>query len=220
MKNGEENMVSRRTCCSCRINKTRDEFYSNKSEAGGISYECKECAKARRKRYYERNAESQRQYTKDYNKKNPDKVKAYRKEYWKNNKEEMNKNRIARLKVRRKEDPVFNLKHSLLTQLRKTVAKNTSYSTKSRLYEITGLTYEQLIEHFYSTFELRYGEDRSSIDWSKVQIDHIIPVSTASSEEEVKRLNHYTNLRLLYKKDNMDKKKSDLKKWKQGLENT
>lgn len=36
-------------------------------------------------------------------------------------------------------------------------------------------------------------------------IDHIIPLATARTPEDIKRLCHYTNLRLLTPKDNMAK---------------
>ena len=39
----------------------------------------------------------------------------------------------------------------------------------------------------------------------KYHIDHIIPVSIATNEEELLKLNHYTNLQLLYPKDNLSK---------------
>ena len=43
-------------------------------------------------------------------------------------------------------------------------------------------------------------ENRS--DW---HIDHIIPIASAITEEDVIRLNHYTNLRPLWAKDNLAK---------------
>ena len=45
-----------------------------------------------------------------------------------------------------------------------------------------------------------------------VHIDHIIPMSTAKSEEEVIKLNQYTNLQLLKAEDNLEK--SDKLNWK------
>jgi hypothetical protein len=48
--------------------------------------------------------------------------------------------------------------------------------------------------------ELNYGWD----------IDHIIPVSSATSEEEVIKLNHYTNLQPLCSKINRNIKKDKL----------
>ena len=48
--------------------------------------------------------------------------------------------------------------------------------------------------------ELNYGWD----------IDHIIPVSSATSEEQLIKLNHYSNLQPLCSKINRDIKKNKL----------
>ena len=48
--------------------------------------------------------------------------------------------------------------------------------------------------------ELNYGWD----------IDHIIPLDTAKTEEDVIRLNHYSNLQPLCSKINRDIKKNNL----------
>ena len=53
------------------------------------------------------------------------------------------------------------------------------------------------------TYKNSYG-----VEWNekeKVHIDHIIPLATAKTEEEVIKLNHYTNLQLLKAKDNLKK---------------
>jgi hypothetical protein len=78
---------------------------------------------------------------------------------------------------------------------------------KSKLTEeILGCTFEEFKIHLESKFEpwmtwenrglyngeLNYGWD----------IDHIIPLATASSEEDVIRLNHYSNLQPLCSKIN------------------
>lgn len=37
------------------------------------------------------------------------------------------------------------------------------------------------------------------------QIDHIIPIDMAKTEDDIIKLNHYTNLRPLCSKENLDK---------------
>lgn len=54
------------------------------------------------------------------------------------------------------------------------------------------------------TYKKNYG-----VEWDEkedVHIDHIIPLTTAESEEDIIRLCHYTNLQLLKAKDNLEKR--------------
>ncbi len=62
------------------------------------------------------------------------------------------------------------------------------------------------------TFKDNYGYDWDGKE--EVHIDHIIPISTAESEEDIVRLCHYSNLQLLKAEDNLEK--SDKIDWKKG----
>lgn len=50
------------------------------------------------------------------------------------------------------------------------------------------------------------------MELKKVHIDHIIPLATAKTEEDVIKLCHYTNLQLLKGEDNLSK--GDKLDWK------
>ena len=71
------------------------------------------------------------------------------------------------------------------------------------MVDIIGCTEKELKEHLYKTFFDNYGYDYDGKE--DVHIDHIVPLAKADTEEEVKRLCHYTNLQLLKAKDNLQK---------------
>lgn len=81
--------------------------------------------------------------------------------------------------------------------------KNKGFSKKTKTCEIVGTDYETLHRHLLDGFLKVYG--RLPNDQDVLSVDHIIPLITATTEEEVLRLNNYTNLRFLLKKDNEDK---------------
>lgn len=59
-------------------------------------------------------------------------------------------------------------------------------------------------EHLLKTYKNNYGEEWDGVE--KVHIDHIVPLATANTEEEVIKLCHWTNLQLLKEKDNLYKR--------------
>ena len=65
-----------------------------------------------------------------------------------------------------------------------------------------GCTFEELQKYLEQTWENNYG---TSYNGEEVHIDHIIPLVTAKTEEDIIKLNHYTNLQLLTPEDNMAK---------------
>jgi hypothetical protein len=116
------------------------------------------------------------------------------------NKEIINKKYREHISERMKIDPLFKLSRDIPKLIRISI-KRYGYSKKSKTYSILGCTWEELKQHLENKFEpwmnwqnrgkyngeLNYGWD----------VDHIIPVSTAKSEEEMMNLNHYTNLQPL-----------------------
>jgi len=87
-------------------------------------------------------------------------------------------------------DPIFNLSEKLRAAFGKSMREN-GYSKSSRTYEVIGCSFDELLAHLNSNnYEFLYGDPG-------LDIDHIVPLSTASTEQELLSLWHYTNLQLL-----------------------
>ena len=99
-----------------------------------------------------------------------------------------------------KNNPTFILSKQLRSIILNSI-KNNGYTKNSKTENILGCTFEEFKLYLESKFEnwmtwenrglyngeLNYGWD----------IDHIIPISSAKTEEETIKLNHYTNLQPL-----------------------
>jgi hypothetical protein len=85
----------------------------------------------------------------------------------------------------------------------KNVFKNNNYSKDSRTFEILGIDRDGFISHIESQFvDGMNWENRGLKGW---HVDHIVPVSSAKSIDEMIKLNHYTNLRPLWCDENWKK---------------
>lgn len=183
-------------CTGCNGHKSLDKFPIDSRTKEGLRANCKECKNSGSKKYRKKNKLRLKEYHKSYYVENSGKIKDRTRDY----KNRYQTNRLAN-------DPVYKLRKYISNQLR-TAYVGKVYSEKSRLYSITKLGHSELINHLHETFELNYGIPRDWIDLKEVQIDHIIPMSSAKDEDEVRKLNHYTNLQLLFKEDNQAKGES------------
>ena len=126
-----------------------------------------------------------------------------RKKYWETYKSRRPKYSKTEYMRRRKEkDPLFRFTcqvRSLITKSFKRVKLRKTEKTEG----ILGISLLAFKEYLELTFSTRYGRCRTSVDL--VHIDHKIPLSNASSEEDVIQLCHYSNLQLLLAKDNLKK---------------
>ena len=79
--------------------------------------------------------------------------------------------------------------------------KKTGFSMKSKTAEILGCSFEK----FKSYIEQRFQEGMTWDNRSQWHLDHIVPVCVAKTEQEIIKLNHYTNFRPLWAKENLAK---------------
>jgi hypothetical protein len=153
----------------------------------------KERQKINSRTYYLRHSETLKEKSFLFRTKNPD----YYIEYRKNNREYSN----VYQKTRKKHDPLFKLIHNIRvrTQLflnKKNISKNNS------TYHIVGCAPGFLKEHIEKQFTEGMSWDLMG---KEIHIDHIIPLSSAKTEEEIYKLCHYTNLQPLWAYDNLSK---------------
>ena len=110
------------------------------------------------------------------------------------------------MRVKLSEDPFFKLikySRNRINQFIKT--KNIKKNNSS--FEIIGCTPKFLTGYL----EKLFTDNMSWDNYGKWHIDHIIPLSSAKTEQDIFKLCHYTNLQPLWAKDNIIKSNKIIK---------
>ena len=178
------------TACLDRYPETSEFFYRSNINKNGLNPTCKTCAREKT-----RNAAQ------------TPKAKERAKGYYQTNKAQ---NRAARAEYARmlRADPMYRIT-SNLRRANAGFIKSKGLRKSRTLNQYLGCSPLELKSHLEVQFqpgmtwdnyglwngELNYGWD----------IDHIIPLASAKTVEEVLRLNHYTNLQPLWQRDNLHK---------------
>lgn len=191
-------------CTKCLRIKDFSEFYKESRPGGRLRARCKSCTRSEDKVYKKNNKDYYKEYYKEYNQRENVKKKA--KISRGNRLKKRMKTQIKYTKNKYTKDPVYKKRVILSTRLRSALTGKEKYTKRSSLTDIVGLDWRSLINYLHSTFEENYGLPREYIDLKEVEIDHVVPIKTAKTVSEVESLNHYTNLQLLFKEDNMNKR--------------
>jgi hypothetical protein len=103
---------------------------------------------------------------------------------------------------RLKTDPLFKLSFSIRNNIRGSFKRGNNKFIKSKKTEnILGCTIQEFIDFIQSKFT-----DGMTLDnHGQWHLDHIYPISLAKSEEEIIKLNHYTNFQPLWAEENIRK---------------
>jgi len=162
------------------------------------------------KEYYQNNKDSINKKSKEYYQNNKDKCKYTkkplsdkRKEYLKNYRINNKNKRNEYVKMRNINDPHFKLINNIRSMITNRI-KLMGYKKNSKTSIILGCSFEEFKLHLEKQFESwmnwdNYGNPKDGIfepnkTWD---IDHIVPVTSGKTEEEIIKLNHYTNLKPL-----------------------
>ena len=173
-----------RKCSDCKIIKSIDQFYKDSRRKIGIRYECKKCSSKKSLDYRLKNKDKMIQNSKKWKKENPEKLKIQRAKKFK----------------RQKDNPLFILTSRLRKRLHSAL-KVKNFRKDSKFANYIGCSAKELKEYIESKF-------LDGMTWSnkdKWHIDHIIPLSSAKTQEDIYILSHYTNLQPLWAIDNLKK---------------
>jgi hypothetical protein len=170
----------------------------NKKKIKEWCEENKEQRKKNSKSWREENKEQAKEYYKRYCDENYFKIKEYKKEYRKTYKARRN---ISN-KHRRKTDSVFKFTQNIRSLILGSFKRNKNqFKKNAKTEDILGCT----IEYFITYIESKFTEGMTIDNHGKWHLDHIIPLATAKTEEEIIKLNHYTNFQPLWAEDNFKK---------------
>ena len=199
-------------CKNCNVDKDIKEFYNGRNS-------CKKCCYESTKKY--KDNINYKEYQKDYHIKCKDngKKKQYSKidrtknkvkikEYRDNNKEKNVIYSIGYIYNKRNTDMLYNLKHNIACIIRAALKKK-GYIKNDKTLAILGSSIEDFKIYFEKQFESWMTWENHGIYTGQYnetwQIDHIEPISTGLTEQEIIKLNHYTNLRPLCSRLNLEK---------------
>ena len=165
------------------------------------------------KKYRDENIENSKKYAKEYYLKNSDKLKDKAKSYYTDNKSAITIQKRNYSAIKRKTDPVYKLKELVKTSIRQAF-KKVGKQKNNRTEIILGCSIDEFRQHLESKFEIwmtweNHGlyNGTENYGWD---IDHIIPLKTTMTEDDVITLCHFTNLQPLCSYINRDVKRSNL----------
>lgn len=137
---------------------------------------------------------------KQWRKKNKDKHRENARNYYQKNKIHANEVKRKRRMDRRNSDPFYAFNQAVRSLVSRAF-KNKNYEKTSQTHVIIGCGWDTLAQHIESKFS-------DGMNWAnrgEWHIDHIIPLASAKTADDVFRLNHYTNLQPLWALDNLQK---------------
>lgn len=103
-------------------------------------------------------------------------------------------------KNRKKYDNIFKLVHNMRVRM-SIFLKSNNITKNNKTFDIVGCDPIFLKNYL----EKKFTDGMSWENYGKWHIDHIIPLSSAKTEEDVIKLCHYTNLQPLWSEDNLKK---------------
>lgn len=160
----------------------------------------KDAINEQRKNYRIRNAEARKEATHRWYLANSEYAKAKAKEYREINRDKLTQWSKEYRKFKMGVDPVYKAAIRIRSLINVKLYCN-GYTKKSRTYEILGCSFPEFTTYIENKFQ-------NGMSWSnhgEWHLDHIVPIASAETEEDVIRLNHHSNFQPLWASDNLRK---------------
>ena len=178
--------ISMRPCTECKLLKPISEFGVNSAYHDGLALNCKHCLSSK---------------LKEYRGSRKDAISARTKKYYVANKDKISSRVLARKNKKRASDPMFRLAENIRSAIWRSL-KSEGYAKSSSTNEILGCDSSAFCAHIERQFTKGMSWEKLGLE---IHIDHIVPLATAKTKEDVFALNHYTNLRPCWADENMRK---------------
>jgi hypothetical protein len=208
-------------CKKCGFEKETCEFGILRKNIDGFRDICKKCKIIQDVSYIEKNKEKIKEIKLRWVIKNPE----YKKKYYQDNKERLkkesrsfyqknktkynqqstdwnseNKQKRKEIIKKHKEKPEVKLKEKIRHRVYMFL-KTKNLKKNNKTFQIVGCSPTELKEHLEKQFTGGMNWDNQG----KWHIDHIVPLSSAKTEQEIYNLCHYSNLQPLWAEENMKK---------------
>ncbi len=179
-------------CSKCKVEKEITDFPKDKNRPDGYYVYCKECRKVSYQLNFQKIKEKSKLYYYNTKEKKYDSI-LERNRLWR-------KNNPSYATDRKKIDPTFKLIKNMRRRLNRFISF-TYFTKRSTTINLIGCTPNELKVFLEKKFKVNMSWE----NYGEWHIDHIIPLSSAKTEEDLYKLCHYTNLQPLWAKDNLSK---------------
>jgi hypothetical protein len=200
-------------CTRCKELKGIAEYNKAASKEDGFDHKCRSCAREMNRIRYQDKKEAIKQQVREWRQNNKEKKREIDRLYSIKNREVILKNR----REWKKSTGYYKKQHQIVmsdpilkfaANIRSLVVA--SFSRGSRKFRKESRTVEILqcsLDFFLQHIQEKFTEGMTLENHGEWHLDHITPLATAVTQEDVIRLNHYTNFQPLWAKDNLSKGK-------------
>lgn len=203
----ENNKINKKKCSKCKVIKKIEYFHKNNSRKDGYSCQCSACQKESSRKSYEKHKLKVNNRSKKWRSKNKENISEYNKKWFSENpKYNISRSKYKKewTKKRIETDEVFKFKQAIRRSICSSFNRGKNkFKKESSTSFILGCSIEEFKHYIESKFtDGMTFDNHGKNGW---HLDHIVPLATAKTKEDIIRLNHYTNFQPLWAEDNLKK---------------